>query len=218
MKVVIQVLAAFLLAATLSSCATLIGGSKYTASVEVDDNPQAKIYYKDKYQGTGIAKMQINRSEANKVVFTVKQEGCEDQSFNFSSRKFRGGGFVCSILFWSINTGGFPLPVGGAIDVATGAIWKPDNTEFGVTKQNYKNFKYTVDYTKCQQYNNNPPTQPSIPTINTTVDVVYLKNGSIIKGSIIEMVPDQHIKLKTSDGSLFVFNVSDVLKTTREDN
>ena len=36
-------------------------------------------------------------------------------------------------------------------------------------------------------------------------DVVYLKNGSVIKGSVIEMIPNQSIKVQTADGSLFVY-------------
>ncbi len=32
------------------------------------------------------------------------------------------------------------------------------------------------------------------------IDVVYLKNGSIIRGIIIEQIPNTTIKLKTSDG------------------
>ena len=33
-------------------------------------------------------------------------------------------------------------------------------------------------------------------------EVVYLKNGSIIKGVIIEQVPNVSLKIKTGDGSL----------------
>lgn len=48
------------------------------------------------------------------------------------------------------------------------------------------------------------------------LDVVYLKNGSIIKGIIVEQVPGQAIKLQTADGSLFVFESSEITKMTRE--
>lgn len=41
-------------------------------------------------------------------------------------------------------------------------------------------------------------------------DVVYLKNGSIIKGSVLEIVPNQSIKIQTSDGSIFVYQMSEV--------
>lgn len=48
------------------------------------------------------------------------------------------------------------------------------------------------------------------------IDVVHLKNGSIIKGEIIEIVPNKHIKIKTFDGSEWVFEQSKILKTTKE--
>jgi hypothetical protein len=47
-------------------------------------------------------------------------------------------------------------------------------------------------------------------------DVVYLKNGSIIRGIIIEQVPNVSLKLKTSDGNLFVFRIEEVEKITKE--
>jgi hypothetical protein len=33
-------------------------------------------------------------------------------------------------------------------------------------------------------------------------DVIYLKNGSIIKGEIIEQIPNNLIKVQTADGSI----------------
>lgn len=48
------------------------------------------------------------------------------------------------------------------------------------------------------------------------IDVVYLKKGSIIKGIIVEQVPGQTVKLQASDGSIFVFEASEIEKMTRE--
>ncbi len=47
-------------------------------------------------------------------------------------------------------------------------------------------------------------------------DVVYLKNGSIIKGLVIEQIPTESLKIQTSDGSLFVYKMEEVLKITKE--
>ena len=47
-------------------------------------------------------------------------------------------------------------------------------------------------------------------------DVVYLKNGSIIRGDIIEMIPGETVKIMTTDGSVFVHNFADVEKFTKE--
>ena len=48
-------------------------------------------------------------------------------------------------------------------------------------------------------------------------EVVYLKNGSTIKGVIIEQVPNVSLKIKTSDGSLIICQMSDVEKITKEE-
>ena len=47
-------------------------------------------------------------------------------------------------------------------------------------------------------------------------EVVYLKNGSIIKGTIIEQVPGESLKIQTTDGSIFVCKLSEVEKITKE--
>ncbi len=47
-------------------------------------------------------------------------------------------------------------------------------------------------------------------------DVVYLKNGSIIRGIIIEQVPGKSLKIETHDGSVFVYNMDEIEKMTRE--
>lgn len=49
-------------------------------------------------------------------------------------------------------------------------------------------------------------------------DVVYLKNGSIIKGSIVEVIPNGTLKIQTQDGSLFVFDMNEVDRVVNEDN
>lgn len=41
-------------------------------------------------------------------------------------------------------------------------------------------------------------------------DVVYLKNGSVIKGNVLEIIPEQSIKIQTYDGSIFVYRMDEV--------
>ncbi len=48
------------------------------------------------------------------------------------------------------------------------------------------------------------------------IDVVYLHNGSIIKGTIIENIFNESIKIETADGSIFIFDYDEVLKLERE--
>lgn len=47
-------------------------------------------------------------------------------------------------------------------------------------------------------------------------DVVYLKNGSVIRGMVIEQVPGKSLKIKTADGSVFVYSMEEVEKITKE--
>lgn len=48
------------------------------------------------------------------------------------------------------------------------------------------------------------------------VEVVYLKNGNAIKGTIIEQIPNVSLKIQTKDGSLFVFKFDEIEKITKE--
>jgi hypothetical protein len=47
-------------------------------------------------------------------------------------------------------------------------------------------------------------------------DVVYLKNGSIIRGVIIEQIPNKSIKIETADKSVFVYQIDEIEKMTKE--
>jgi hypothetical protein len=46
--------------------------------------------------------------------------------------------------------------------------------------------------------------------------VVYLKNGSVIRGMIIEQTPNVSLKIQTKDGSIFVYKMEEVSKMTKE--
>ncbi len=48
-------------------------------------------------------------------------------------------------------------------------------------------------------------------------NVVYLKNGSIIKGYVVELIPGKSIKIETSDGSVFVYEMSEVKNVASEE-
>lgn len=41
-------------------------------------------------------------------------------------------------------------------------------------------------------------------------DVVYLKDGSIIRGVIIEQIPGEQLKIRTRDGSVLVFSMEEI--------
>ena len=57
----------------------------------------------------------------------------------------------------------------------------------------------------------------SLPVIAQTLeDVVYLKNGSIVHGIIIEQVPNQSLKIQTHNNDVFVYKFEDIEKITKE--
>lgn len=49
-----------------------------------------------------------------------------------------------------------------------------------------------------------------------TEDVVFLKDGSIIRGQIIEQVPGEFVRIQTIGGSMFVFKVSEIKAIKKE--
>lgn len=51
---------------------------------------------------------------------------------------------------------------------------------------------------------------------NSYRDVVYLKNGSIIRGFIIEQSPNVSLKILTRDNNVFVYKIDEVDKITKE--
>lgn len=47
-------------------------------------------------------------------------------------------------------------------------------------------------------------------------DVVYLKDGTIVRGTIIEQIPDELLKIQTQGGSMFVYTLEDIAKIVKE--
>ena len=45
-------------------------------------------------------------------------------------------------------------------------------------------------------------------------DVVHLKNGGIVRGMIIEQIPNESLKVQTQDGSLFVYTMDEIAKAS----
>ena len=48
-------------------------------------------------------------------------------------------------------------------------------------------------------------------------DVVYLKNGSIIRGIITEQIPNESVKIQTKDKNVFVYKMDEISKITKEE-
>lgn len=52
---------------------------------------------------------------------------------------------------------------------------------------------------------------------NDLEDVVYLKNGGLVRGKIIEYFPDNYVKIETIGGNVWVFKADEVLKIEKEE-
>lgn len=130
----------------LSRCGTIVGGSKYYARVIVPNRPNATIKHEGLVKGSGTAVLQVKRSKANALSITVKEEGFDEQEFLFTQRTFRGWAFLGTIVGWTGTASGIPLPWGIVVDLSTGSLWKPNLQEKGVSKMDYKNYIYTLDY------------------------------------------------------------------------
>lgn len=150
MKKLLSVLMLLAIISILSSCATIVGGSKYYAKVQVPNDPNAIIEYDENYQGAGEASFKALRKDANQFSVTIKKEGCEAQTKEFSQRAFRGWALAGTVIGWTVMYGAIPIPVGVFVDIATGALWKPDINEVGVTKQDFNHYIYIVNYTGCE--------------------------------------------------------------------
>lgn len=42
-------------------------------------------------------------------------------------------------------------------------------------------------------------------------EIVYLKNGNLIRGEIVQIIPDKSIEIRSKDGKVYVYNMSEVL-------
>lgn len=51
---------------------------------------------------------------------------------------------------------------------------------------------------------------------NNFEQIIYLKNGSIINGIIIEEIPNEKIKIQTKDGNIFEYAIEDIEKIAKK--
>lgn len=158
----------------VSSCATIIGGAKYNAKVQVPNHPNATIIVNGQYKGTGEANFPVQRRHANELSITIEEENYEPETTVFTNKTFRGWAFVGTIVGWTgyITNPFILLPWGVVVDAATGAWWKPDITEKGVSKIDYDNFLYTINYNAI------PKKQIDIDNINTEKEQIPVNQQS----------------------------------------
>ncbi|HEU4790800.1 MAG TPA: hypothetical protein VFS71_14030 [Flavobacterium sp.] len=209
-KLLVSLILIVIIPTLFSSCGTIIGGSNYNAHVLVDNKPTAKIYYNNEFKGVGDATFKVKRKDANKLSITVKEDGGQEQVFEYKSRKFRGWAFAGTVLTWTGFIGSIPVPWGIIMDLSTGSLWKPDVNEKGIIKEDYKNYNYHLELsnpTKSIQNNNENITYE---------DFVYAKDGTIITGVIIEQIPNVQLKIQSKDKSITTLKFEEIQKITRE--
>jgi len=128
-----------LLSFIFSSCGVMFGGSKFSGSIIAKDHPNAQIYVNGNKIGQGSAIGLYPRNRP--LTVELKQDGCENKTQTFDNT-FRTGNFILSLLTWGL--------VGIAIDLGTGASYKPDHkSNPAIEKMSDKNFTFMVDYSGC---------------------------------------------------------------------
>ncbi|MCF6130611.1 hypothetical protein L1S35_13080 [Flavobacterium sp. AS60] len=123
----------------LNSCGVMFGGSKYNGTIIAKDHPNAEIYVNGKKLGNGTATSLFPRNQA--LTVELREPGCETKTQTFA-KAFRTGNFILSVLSWGL--------IGLAVDLGTGASYKPDHKNPAVKKVSTKDFTFTVDAPVCK--------------------------------------------------------------------
>lgn len=84
------------------------------------------------YRGNGEASTLVDRKACDMINITVQEGDDEPQTSVFSGKRFRTGTLVADILAF--------FPVGIIIDAITGAWWRPDEREMGVSRIDVDNY------------------------------------------------------------------------------
>lgn len=134
----IQILSLIAIGLLFTSCATITGTTNYTAKVIVEDNPDVAIIVDNDVKGYGEAMFKWKRANADKLSITLSEDGFKKETIHYNRNNFRTLPFLGNLIL-----GGIP---GFIVDVLTGAVYEPDETEPGITKQTTDVFLYRLKY------------------------------------------------------------------------
>ena len=135
-RVVKQSLIALAMVITMSSCATMFGGSKYRAHVKVPNHKDVTLTVDGREMGAkGEATKLVKRNKS--LTIEIEKEGCKDFQRTYDN-KVRVGTEVLSFVSWWFT--------GLILDFATGSAYKPDCDDPDVSKESIKDFHYVIDY------------------------------------------------------------------------
>lgn len=125
----------------LTSCGVIFGGSKYQGRIVAKNHPNAQIYVDGEKLGNGDVTSTFKRNKELRV--ELREEGCENKVQVFQNR-FRTGNFILSLLTFGL--------VGIAVDLGTGASYKPDHKgNSKIKKINTKKYEFTVENENCKK-------------------------------------------------------------------
>lgn len=83
-------------------------------------------------------------------------------------------------------------------------------------RDNGSSFRAIAYYSGKEEKRDSSKSENKADNKSDYIDVVYLKNGGVIKGMIIEQTPNVQIKIQTKDGSIFVYKFDEIEKITKE--
>lgn len=122
----------------LNSCATIVSTANYTAKVVIENSDSAAIIVDDEIKGYGTADFKWKRANADNLTITVVEDGYKSQTVCFNRKAFNALPFLGNIISWEIP--------GMAVDLVTGAMYQPDETERGIKKMSNNVFLYKIPY------------------------------------------------------------------------
>jgi len=139
MKTPLKIFCFVILSISSTSCGVMFGGSKFSGSLIAKDHPNAEIYVDGNKLGNGTAIGLFPRNRP--LTVELKQDGCESKTLTFN-KTFRTGNFIASILVWGL--------VGVAVDLGTGASYKPDHiSNPAIERLSDRSYVFTMDYSGC---------------------------------------------------------------------
>ena len=145
----------FSLIILLTSCATIFGGARYNARVTVKNASDAKVTYNGQ-KISNYGSILIKRKDAYKINFLVERKGYKPESYSFRRKELRGlalgGSFVSGISVNQQTYNGTTRTTYGFIPfvlidlINFSSLWKPSTNESGVSKENYNNYRYKLNF------------------------------------------------------------------------
>jgi hypothetical protein len=128
-----------LIAVLMSSCATLMTGTK--SGISVKGTPEgAKVYQSGSFEGEAPLRVRVSKKamKSGQTTIKIEKEGYMTQEVEIN-RKVRVGAIIANVVFTGVI-------IGNVIDFATGAIYKPHpgNIKYKLTPKSQSNPKLKV--------------------------------------------------------------------------